>query len=394
MKILYSSSGDTSLLFNRLRRSAPSFELVNECASFISKVGLAKKAREPYSQKIIKLDATDIKNEVRRCEPSHFLLLRDLIPGIKRDCERLLPDSAELKAAKKVCVRFPSDASATELLAAGVFAKMCGVSHLVLSMPQSSFTPEHALAARLTDTECLLLCDGPECVAEVAFGGDGDDKYDLLTGHDDERFSVAAGIVSSFLNVRVYRPTNAFGYILTEPYDSELLACDLEREWAEHPTRQFLLISSNEEKALASVGWLYRNKGDSVTAEGENIIGNTEGSTDADSITASASDRITILITSSDAESLAAARKLDAVKFYTYGINAGRYPDGSKEPPLMREVLSPSSVFPLRVYDLFEDATSSHAQSVTEFAGTVAKHVQNALSPRDIGTVGVRLEKM
>jgi len=357
MKILYSSSGDTALLAKEYKRFPPSFDLMTECAGFLAKVNLCARSGKPAELNVERLDARGIRESVAKCEPPRFLLFRDLTVGIRRDCERLLPNGVGINPAKKVCVRFPRNAHPTELLAAGIFAKYCGVSELVFSISKEGYLPEHALAARLCDVKEFLLCDELECVAEAAFG----DRYDILTGRDSEIFSVASGLVSSFLDVRVRREVKGYAFVFTSPYSSEPLACDVMRELAEHSSRQLLLISASEKDALSALGGID-------------------------------SDRVTMLITSSDGESLAVARKLDALDAYVYGGASSELASADGTPPLMREVFTPSSAFGVSPYDFLLPSPSFECgQGVEDFARLLAKHAAHALSAEEKETVAARL---
>jgi len=363
MKILHSSSGDTSLLYSSCKRSLPSPEAVSECADFIAKEIILAKARIPRTPKIRRLDQRGIRDSVSKCEPPRFLFFRDLIPKIKKDCERYLPDKIPARAVRSACVRLQNTASPIEMLAVGICAKCCGVEELYLSISEEGFTNEHALAARLCDAKELLLCDELECVAEAAFGNEGQSRVDLLTGRGGEGFSIAAGLVSSFINVRTEREIKGRAMILAYPYDTECFSADVKRFLSQESKGQILLISANEDAVRTSLG---------DTDDG----------------------RLTLLVTSSDKESTAAAKKLDALTPSLYGERDPEFVCGDRFPPLMREVLSPCAEFSLDPRVFFTLARENEMPCALDgFASYIAKHVSRALSHEDADTVGVRLEK-
>ena len=376
MNILHSQNGETSLLFSACRRRPPSLEVMRECASAIAKAdALSNSKISPRSEDVIRIDKRGLLKCVSSCEPSRFLLLRDLTAKIKRDCERYTDPTLPLTPVKSAHVRLSASCSPTELLAYGICAKCCGVSELYFSMPKEAFENEHALAARLCDAHELILCSDTDCVIDAAFGIEGVSYFDgrkaepharakLLIGSGGEAFSTAAGLVSSFMNVKVKKEITGEGMVFCAPYDVEVILADIKRSLSQRSTRQLLLICANEKAALSIM----------------NEIGGD--------------GRVTLLLTSSDAESIAAARKLDALRIHTYGAEGTVPCSADKNPPLMNEALSPCAFFGIDPHDFFMPEFDGSSESVEEFAQLLAKHVGKGLSPEDTDTVAVRLKKL
>ena len=345
MKILYTANGDAALIRERFSNTLPSPNRASECLRFLSEVKEGSKRA-----KAARLFEKDIKALVSKCEPARFMLLRELIKFMRADISRFFPAQKDIAEIKKALLRF----------SLGLFAISCGAKELVLSCGKEVFTKEHALSSRLLGVKEVLLCSELDCAAIAAFSSD----CKLLYGFGSEEFCMLAGAVSPFTQTIVSKESNGSIFVMTHPYDSELVYLDIKRELTRASNRQILLITSDEKD---------------ISHRFEDI----------------AEERLILLLTASDKESVALAKKFDGFAVTAYGSNCGDLLCGDALPPVMREAVLPSAAFKLLPNGNADTLSDSRKDipSLFEFAQAISKYVDKGLSGEDKDTVSARFQK-
>lgn len=353
MNIVYSVDGDLSLLTKKFSRRLPEADIVCDCV----KNALSK--GDNLTSKVVRMTQKDVKNDVAKCEPALFLLYREFSVWAKNACEAALAKGCI--SYDKVLLRLPSHASPREVLTSGILAKCCGVKQLTISMAEGGYTHEHSMAARLCGADEVILTDEVGCIREAICK-----KYDLLCGHDSDLFSVLAGAISPYIDVHVHHEVKGRTIVLCEHYKDErpILHDDIDRELYGTNGERLVIISANHDAlvGLLPVGY----------------------------------DGLSALITTSDEESFAAAKKLNSNMTLVYGeFDRSRYPEFIEAigiPPLMREVVLPFSLSPIRPSD-FQRIPSGMGSEVEfeDFAKAISKYIKNAMTAEDCQTFVSRL---
>lgn len=353
INILYSADGGISLLQKKFSRSLPNCDFVCDC------VKIAMSKGNNFTSKVVKMTQKDVKNDTAKCEPSRFLLYRDLSIWAKRACEDMIREG--LISYEKAVLRLPEHASPTELLTSGILAKCCNIRHLILSMSGNGYTHEHSIAARLCGADEVILSDEAGCIHEAIGMG-----ADLICGYDSDLFSVLAGAVSPYIDTRVHSAIKGKTFILSKSYEGTAFSEDLRRESLMTGCDRIVLISADPDRLMS---YLPRN---------------------------CEPCSYHVLITSSDEESFAAAMKLNSSIALSYGdFDRSKYPDiisAGDLPPLMREVVLPFSLSPIRPCDFLRIPRGAESQvGVMDFANALSRHVKLSLSEEDCSTFVSRI---
>ncbi len=371
MKLYYTSRGELAFLTDALAPALPDKEGLD---IVLERVRAGKE--DPDFVKVSVLSGADIKSLVKKCDPAYFLYLRDLSVSMLADYKRRaegLSHSGYINE-ERVCIRFAEDASAIQLLAAGICARASGVSDIVFSMARGSFSQEHAAACRLAGVETVWLCDSVECAVRAAFGSRLSKSCDALVGRDDSPFEYALSLLSGVLHTESLPSATADGaiFLLSDGTSLSVAAADMKRLSCRYPNRTYIAITDNEK----------------VASELKDRCDGLEGA---------------VVVTSSFAESCAVLGKLPALRTFVYGNAEAREVRAdavcaNEASPLQLASALPSVFYPYTPL-LFSrrrpEAALPFAQSVTAFASSLAPHVsRGCLSDEDMTCIAARLEEL
>lgn len=371
MKLYYTSRGELAFLTDALAPTLPDKEGLD---IVLEKLRAGKE--DPDFARVSVLGGADIKSLVKKCDPAYFLYLRDLSVAMLADYKRRaegLSDSGYINE-QRVCIRFPEDASALQLLAAGLCARASGVSDIVFSMERGFFSHEHAAACRLAGVETVWLCDSADCAIRAAFGSRLSKSCDALIGRDDWTFEHALSLLSRVLHTEALPTAMADGaiFLLSDGANVPTVAADIRRLSCRYPNRTYIAITDDERSAV----------------ELKDSCDSLEGS---------------IIVTSSFSESCAVAGKLPPLRTFLYGTADAAAVGAdvmcaNEASPLQLASALPSVFYPYTPL-LFSrrrpEATFSFAPSVTAFASSLAPHVsRGCLSDEDMACIAVRLEAL
>lgn len=358
MNLIYSSHGDSSLIYSLCTKSLPDTNIVKEahCA-------LLAAIEDPERCEADLLDRRDIRDLASRCDPQYFLFLRELSVFLRNSYSEAcapLRDAGYIPV-KRALIRFPENTSPIEMLAAGICSAVCGVKETVFSLDRAAITPAAASAFRLCGVETVLSGDEISAVCCAVSSSPSFPQCDVLIGKGSEKLRAAASLVGELLESYVYPIKNSQIFVAFSQTNTAAFIQDIGCTESDILP---VVITASEELATEIL-----NKHASLNGY--------------------------ILVTSSDEESAAVTEKCASADARLYGSapqNICGYP-ADLISPLMTKTTAPAVAYPYSPAHLMRKIPDPSAKvSAITFASAIARFVGKDVLPEcEVGAIGERM---